>query len=190
MMSPDSSFRNAPVFYGILTVFVGLFWAIFVLYVALGALPFNPIRPPLLESIRTQLWMPEGWGFFTRNPREDRILLYAFQNETWQSAALSPLGQPRYAMGLDRAPRAQGVEMALLLAVPALQKSWTSCRVDPVRCLSQQSTSKKTIKNRSPNPSLCGLIGFVTQAPIPWAWVNSPKPVVMPSNTARVEVVC
>jgi antimicrobial peptide system SdpA family protein len=190
-MTPVSSVRTLPpVRFGVFSLLVGLFWSTFVLYVALGALPFNPIRPPLLESLRTQVWMPEGWGFFTRNPREERIFLFSSVNGSWIKAALPPLGQPKYMMGLDRAPRAQGVEMAMLLSAQSVQKSWKSCQGEPRRCLERQETAPTKVKNHSPNPSLCGLIGFVKRAPIPWAWVNSPKPVVMPSSTARVEVVC
>jgi antimicrobial peptide system SdpA family protein len=176
--------------FGVFSILVGLLWSIFVLYVALGALPFNPIRPPLLETLRTQVWMPEGWGFFTRNPREDRIFLFSSVNGGWIKAALPQLGQPKYMMGLDRAPRAQGVEMAMLLVAQPLRKSWKPCQGEPTRCLERQVTAPAKVKNRSPNPSLCGLVGFVKRAPVPWAWVNSPKPVVMPSSTARVEVVC
>jgi antimicrobial peptide system SdpA family protein len=190
-MTPVSSIRSVqPARLGVVAILVGVFWSTFVLYVALGALPYNPVRPPLLESLRTQVWMPEGWGFFTRNPREERIFLFSSDHGSWIKAALPPLGQPKYMMGLDRAPRAQGVEMAMLLAAQPLRTSWKHCEGAPTQCLERQETASLKVKNRSPNPSLCGLIGFVKRAPVPWAWSNSPKPVVMPSSTARVEVVC
>ena len=46
------------------------------------------------------------------------------------------------------------------------------------------------ITNRSPEPTLCGAIGVALQKPIPWAWIDLPRPVVMPSRVVLLEVQC
>ncbi|NJK43476.1 MAG: SdpA family antimicrobial peptide system protein [Pleurocapsa sp. SU_196_0] len=175
---------------GVLGLFVLAFWGLFIAHVALNALPYASIRLPLNHVVNTSNLMPEGWGFFTRSPREDRLLLYQRQNSSWTSAALPPLGQPHFAMGWDRAPRTQGVELAILLTAPKTQLTWSSCQVEPRHCLERVKRSRIRLKNRSPMPTLCGEVGVVKQPPIPWAWRNATQPVVMPSQVTRLGIEC
>jgi antimicrobial peptide system SdpA family protein len=175
---------------GVLGLLVLVFWGFFIAHVALSALPYASIRLPLNNIFDISNLMPEGWGFFTRSPRQDRILLYHKRNASWTSAALPPLGQLRYAMGWDRAPRAQSVEMAILLAAPNTPLHWASCKFEPRACLEQTEGSGVRVKNRNPLPTLCGEVGIVKQPPTPWAWRDASRPVIMPSQVARLEIEC
>jgi len=158
------------------------------LYAAHGSMPHNSLRLPEESVIRMALLLPEGWKFFTRDPEEPRLRPYSLQNGVWLDASRGPAAVPKYALGLNRLVRTQGVETALLLsAVP--DSAWTSCTQDPALCLLQVPATA-TIRNPSPLPSLCGAIAFAKQKPVPWAWSNRTPQVVMPSQVLRLEVQC
>ena len=88
-------------------------------------------------------------------------------------------------MGIDRASRAQGTEVAILLDQMPVS-AWRRCERDPVACLSE-SPGGAVVANTS-HRTICGDVGFVVQEVLPWAWRNSPT--IMPSNVARVSVTC
>jgi antimicrobial peptide system SdpA family protein len=67
---------------------------------------------------------------------------------------------------------------------------WDNCDQDALTCL-RRSPIKTTLRNATPKPTLCGMIGFVVQQQIPWAWAYSnATPAHMPSRVAKFEVKC
>ena len=162
-------------------------WMAIITYVLHASLPFNPIHLPYAERVQARFWIPEGWGFFTRNPREERVTPYALSGNRWISASLGPHGRSSNLFGLDRISRAQNVELGLLLQrLPG--RLWRDCTASPIACLDSVSVVPR-IRNRSPRPTLCGDIAFVRQQPIPWAWVRLPG-AVMPSRVTRIRSTC
>lgn len=165
-------------------------WSIVFGYVVHAALPLNPIRLPLEESLHANVWAPQGWAFFTRDAREDRFFVFrrGAAGDTWQPALMSPHNKPSNAFGMDRKTRAQGVEMGLMFNA-APKQAWRSCKGDPVACLSDAPVAFQ-MANISPRPTLCGDVGLVLQPPVPWAWARLPHTSQMNSRVARVKAVC
>jgi len=164
-------------------------WLLVVGYVAHGGLPFNPIKLPYASEIRISRWVPQGWAFFTRNPREDDTLLFE-RSATghWVSAMAAPHAQSRNVFGLNRKSRAQQIEMAVLFyEVP--EDAWGVCESAPQACLANATVSD-TVENTSPRPTLCGDVGIARQPPVPWAWSASAGSITMPSKVARLKVNC
>jgi antimicrobial peptide system SdpA family protein len=174
---------------GVVLLGLAAFWLAAISYVLHAAFPFNVLSLPIEEDIDARLWSPQGWKFFTRSPREDWLLPYRKTTKGWQSALLGPNGRLDAYAGISRAPRAQGIEMGLLLyKLP--RGMWDKCTRDPVICL-RNSPIKATLKNKTPNPTLCGMVGFVYQEQTPWAWAYSGvSPAHMPSRVAKFEVKC
>lgn len=163
-------------------------WVIIALYALDSALPANTLRLPLQKQLQLARIIPQGWGFFTRNPREPIVLVYRKSDGEWQPAWLGPQGRARYLFGFNRRPRAQGVELGLLFEdIP--RDGWRSCRGSPAECLAEVQPLG-AIENTSPRGSLCGLIGFVRREPVPWAWSRSSRPIVMPAEVLAMEVRC
>lgn len=176
---------------------IGLILAIIATWVALVvanlATPFNPTQRPSLvnEAINPlQIWMPQGFAFFTRDPQEPKMRLYAFEGGEWQSISLSPYSRPSNFFGLDRKPRAQLTEYALLLnRGGATPNKWSDCEDTPVSCLRRVPVTD-TLKNIDPAPTLCGIVGFVRQDPVPWAWSESRENITMPSEILKLKIQC
>lgn len=158
---------------------LAVFWA---------AAPYNPVAPPALKRIAIATFVHEGWGFFTRNPREPDVTLHGLVNGRWVQLSMGPISSARNLYGLNRAVRAQGAEFGLVaqqLGAPA----WVECETEPIGCL-RTAPYARGIQNASPSPTLCGTVGIVRQAPLPWAWREWSGLLTMPSSVAVLEVAC
>lgn len=60
-------------------------------------------------------FIPEGWGFFTRNPREASICLYAEDDHHTLSLLTRPNGSASYFLGASRLGRRYGMEASMLM---------------------------------------------------------------------------
>ena len=164
-------------------------WSVLFAYAVHGGMPFNPVRLPFETQLRSLMWIPEGWAFFTRDPREERLLTMRREaTGRWVTAARGPNALASHAFGLSRRPRATGIETGLLIAeIPS--PSWSDCKESVERCL-ERTAAVKVVRNPSPDPQLCGSLGFALQKPVPWAWSRSSRKITMPSRVARMEVTC
>jgi len=171
----------------VLTLFVVL--SVPAAYSIHARLPTNAISLPWSERVNASLWAPQGWAFFTRDPREAQVT--PFVQDTlgnWRSARLAPYARPKYAFGLNRRPRAQGVELGILLAL--MQRTqWHHCDDDIAVCIGKLSVDA-SVTNESPIPSLCGYVALVWQEPLPWAWATVDDRETMPSEIVRLQVTC
>lgn len=176
---------------GLLALGLILGWTTLTVYALHAALPFNPIELPFEKHFNIKLLLPEGWAFFTRDPRDDRMLPYQRTPEgQWAWASDTPNFQWKNAFGINRAARAQGVELGLLMKDAATLPK-VECKESPTACL-ERAPVAQTLRNTSPRPTYCGQVGLVFQRAVPWAWsrTNQGKPITMPSKVLRLDVEC
>lgn len=154
------------------------------------AVTYNPTQSASLkdELNPIQIVFPEGFAFFTRDPREPDLYLYEQTEDGWKTAALGPNARPANFFGLNRKARAQAVEYALLLQGRG-PGAWSSCDAGTLSCLERVETHD-TIENVTPRPTLCGTVGFVRQDPIPWAWSEDRDTIEMSSELIKLQVSC
>jgi antimicrobial peptide system SdpA family protein len=172
-------------------LFVGIAWATAGLYIVHAQIPRNVLELPFEQTVRSAIpfFVPEGWAFFTRDPREPRLLPYRRGTDgIWAYAHAGPHADIRNVFGLDRISRAQGVEIGLLLGEFA-DTAWRTCTDAPTLCLDDQPPSVP-ITNHSPAPTLCGDVGLVRQEPVPWAWARVGSETTMPSTVVRLDIRC
>lgn len=174
----------------IVALVLGVLWSVVFIVALLPALPNNPValsynlKTP--KVIRTTL--PEGWKFYTRDPREGRYHLYHRPDGRWVSASIGPNARPSNALGINRKGRAQGVEAGILIiSVPS--EEWIPCSEEISTCLDSISFAD-TLENISPRPTLCGVVGFAKQEIVPWAWRHSTDQLTLPSHITKVNVLC
>lgn len=171
---------------GLLLLLLALGWLAIGVYAVHPALPPNAVSLPGAELLRARVWLPEGWAFFTRDPREEDIFIFRQQGGVWQAVDFGPSSRPAYVFGLRRKPRAMYIELGLVMAgIP--RRGWAECSVDPLICVTGSATTF-AVSNPSPLPAFCGLHALVLRRPVPWAW--SQAQVAMPSKVARVNISC
>jgi antimicrobial peptide system SdpA family protein len=160
----------------------------FALYCVYPALPYSSVRLPGANAVNRLVLAPQGWAFFTRSPREERQWVYGRDLDGWKRVMKGPHARLSNDLGLDRGSRAQGVEIAMLMST-APSRAWQACEGAVPACLARLPRGTD-VRNPSPNPTLCGTVAIVQREPVPWAWLNSPAPVQMPSRLLPLEVSC
>jgi antimicrobial peptide system SdpA family protein len=167
-------------------------WTAFIFIAAEGALPTNAMDDRLSARDKSNILrlLPEGWSFFTRDPREaDPEPFIREPGGGWRRVLQRGRGGIVGLLGLDRASRGQGVEMGLLTG-PVPRHRWTRCdRGAWSSCLSAAPVLAEVV-NPSPQPTLCGNVAIVFRRPVPWAWARSVNLDQMPAEIVRLRVSC
>lgn len=171
---------------GALTIALAIAWGVVALYALVGVLPHGALTLPAVARVRVVL--PEGWAFFTRDPREPDVDVLALRKGEWVPALRRPFSAARNLFGLSRAGRAQAVELGMLMGelktVPL-----TPCRAAPEQC-AEALEIQATVANHEGRRTICGEVLVVVREPTPWAWSGVTPRVEMPTKIARVEVAC
>ncbi|MEM9389998.1 MAG: SdpA family antimicrobial peptide system protein [Bacteroidota bacterium] len=83
---------------------ISIVYLVFIFLVADSSLGYNPIRLP--KSVNSSVFslIPQGWGFFTRDPREPLIDLYEI-SETNLNKLTLPNSSFEYLYGFSRGMR-------------------------------------------------------------------------------------
>jgi antimicrobial peptide system SdpA family protein len=157
-------------------------------YVFHRALPFNPLNLPRETEVAASMWSPQGWKFFTRNPREDWLIVYQNRGAAWARTQPEPNFTLSNWLGVGRGVRAEGIEIALLI-YDLPRSAFRPCRGPAASCIAQAPIAAR-VKNKTPEPKLCGQVGVALQTQVPWAWSVRRDAVIMPSRVARLEVRC
>jgi antimicrobial peptide system SdpA family protein len=160
-------------------------WSIAVFWVAISALPYSPLSPGLRAERGTRLVMPEGWGFFTRNPREkDLIVARRDTHGAWRLEP--PHASASHWFGLDRTSRVLPIEANQILG--AVKGKFSPCTNGWQSCLEAAQVYVAPRDDR--RPYLCGDAALVRRAPVAWAWQHLLEPERMPTDVFRFQVRC
>jgi len=167
---------------------VALLWAAAIGPVLLGSLPDSPLRPSLRFRQDVIAIAPQGWAFFTRDPREPVDRIYARSESGWVQVTYTN-SSARNWLGLKRDARALNVELASLLS-EVDSSQWGDCPGQLESCLRKRDVPAVAVVNRSSIRALCGEILVERRPPAPWAWSRAKRPVLLDSKVARLEVRC
>lgn len=149
--------------------FLILFWIV-VLFTALTTIVReNPIRPSLLLSYNTITLLPQGWSFFTRNPREENYYVYEYLNNEWKLYNV-PNFHVDNLFGIKRISRAMAMEIQSLVAqIP--DSLWTSFSESSNHQVDTLNSFE--VVNYMKIRPFVGCVMIQKREPTPWAWVES-----------------
>ena len=149
-------------------------WTAVAFFVSSASLPPNPLSPSKRTALRISQLMPEGWNFFTRDPREERVYIY----EVCESAIVPLRTWPNKAVrnwfGIKRTARAVGTDYGMVLSnVP--DSLWHSCDENtfkkiPISKLRSTSGFKTRYPDADKGHFLFGELVFVKKNIAPWSW--------------------
>lgn len=167
-------------------IYIGLilFWSVAVIIIGLSALPLNPLSLKYVNKINIFSIVPEGWGFFTKNPREPQYYLYKkTAPDKFELITVSSSDKTNY-FGLKRTSRVINSELFEILRQindSLWQKNGGSEASIDLHC-----DNNISVQNLSKSPNLKGLYTVISQERIPWAWSSSYKSIVMPYRKINI----
>jgi len=150
-----------------------------------GESPFWETRNYLSEAIGIA---PQGWAFFTRDPREPQEKVYFKENGSWVLDQRFYAGSRPLSKLYER-NRLVHVELANILQ-QVEDDMWRECQDGLAACISDTNIPVVAVRNISNLQILCGQFLIESQPPVPWAWASSKKSVYMPSKLVQLEVEC
>ena len=136
--------------------------------------------------------LPQGWAFFTKPPSESEIVPYVVNAKSAPVSALAPpQAELKNLLGLSRAQRAQGPELASYVNQIT---NWVECDSNEPDICAQQTFKKGIIPQKfdsvAPVPSLCGKVVALETEPIRWSFRKFSSATRSAKQAAIMEVTC
>jgi len=173
---------------GIFVLALVAFWTVATAYSVHPLLPANPIHLPLEENNFLIRLLPQGWAFFTRDPKSlDSHAFVRSPDAFWTPVPGPPRWWP-YTPTFSRRWKIPAVEIGLILD-GLYDPQWQPCQDRPTDCL-DSAPVVTPVENIRSRPVLCGEVGIVRQPPVPWAWSQTSDETIMPSDVLRLQVSC
>lgn len=146
------------------TVFI--LGTIFTISVLIGIAKNNPVTTFNKDTqIKIGAIWPQGWGFFSKDPRSTNMKIYSLDNS---KDIKLPNMQIENIFGLNRKGRAQAIEAGRINSKIAKGK-WIDCKENEHNIEDIKNSGEFiNVKNDSPKPLLHGKYIFAQEKPIPW----------------------
>lgn len=132
---------------------------------------------------------PQGWSFFTKNPKESRLMIFRLKSSNELQQVDLKNTSPNNYYGISRLNRIKGIELSIINS-QVDSNSWALCRTSKDQKIAIDTLSTQIVFNRTCINSLCGLYILKEAEPIPWAWCKNANGLEMPTNIAKIYVVC
>ena len=152
---------------------IAVFISLIVGVIAMGALPVSThvsgwgAKVLALSTTVT----PQGWGFFTRDPRQPFVTHYLLDSDSaWLRASRGPNVLLQNSFGLNRESRLDEYDLSQTTAGHDLTELWTDCTgLNPKGCAQRASSEAGTQAwtVRVYDRRLCGEVLFIRTDPTP-----------------------
>lgn len=165
-------------------------WMIFSFTILFASLATTVVPSPLVNRNDIKAVTPQGWSFFSRDPREADLELYARGRGvqgTWTEVALGPNGATENALGLSREARARLMEIGAIHDRIS-SRHWLGCRGAVNQC--KVGKLSNSISSPASDPYFCGEFILLRKEVLPWAWARSGSTAPMPYQAARFDIGC
>lgn len=168
-------------------VLLAVSWGLVIMFLFSAAFD-APFRLSRESKLRLFTLTPEGWAFFTKNPRLPHPRLYKLDGSRWvfvdphNAAAGNVFGMSRRARKLD-------IELAAAMGV-VKPSEWQRIRAThAVLAANTAGLAEVVLRNTAPHPVLCGRFLVEERPPVPWAWRGSVRK-EMPGRAVKLRAVC
>lgn len=177
--------------YSVLFITLGLVGLGIVMLILFSVSPFNPIRAKADFNRQVYTFIPQGWAFFTRNPREAQIQLYQADHlGGWRKVNHFHAHRSNF-FGLSRKTTALITELQYIKMNDLKDSYFINCESNYQRgIVGCVPDTTYTVLNKFEKPILCGEYIMTLQEPVPWAWSKSMDKVMMPSKVIRLNIQC
>jgi hypothetical protein len=161
-----------------------IFWIFMITIIFISSLKTQVV---LSEKLKMELntLFPEGWSFFTRNPRESLLEVYKIENNRLVYLPLSNSSKENL-YGFSRKSRVKGFEASIIVSdIPT--KLWTE---DVGRNYANHLYDKaiEVKLKKSNNYFKNGFYLFIVRKPIPWAWANRNQEKFTPYSFVKINL--
>lgn len=132
--------------------------------------------------------LPQGWAFFTRDPRSNYVSLYQQEDGTWEQVNATTVAARDNFYGLSRASRTESYEIESITSeLP--EGEWNRCEEEEIiLCFPETPRAEASVDLHGVDLRFCGVLAVTSQEPTPWAWGSLVGQ--MPGEYMIVDVTC
>jgi antimicrobial peptide system SdpA family protein len=166
-----------------------VFWLSILSVLMISSLPETIITMRQLDKIRATAMVPEGWAFFTKNPREENIVLFNKQGDKWKLKTIRT-GSSENLYGLNRNSRMGSQELGMIL-LNLGEPNWKNIKGkinDPANLLILDTMKAKEVVTISRYPLFSGVYVVQQAGLVPWAWYTSNPNIILDSKVCKIKV--
>ena len=170
----------------VIVIILAALYSILIFLVADSSLGFNPIM--VTKKINNAFFsvLPQGWGFFTRNPREPLVDIYEITLNGPQKVTI-PNASLKYIYGFNRGMRFTSSQVGYLVGM-LQENNWREFK--NLKKAQTNVSSFIQLRNNFSPPLLCGKFIMVKTERIPWAWAKHRNTVNMPVLAVGILADC
>lgn len=172
----------------LIRVCLTLFWGSVIVGLTLTYATESPFWETSKHRQNAIRMAPQGWEFFTRNPREPTNQVYVQRDGQWTLDDRFYAGSRSLKMLVQR-NRLVDVELAHLLA-QVKDSTWTECEEGLRACTEAGRFERVAVANESNLRNVCGSFLIERQRPTPWAWTADSDDLYMPAKLVAIDVDC
>ncbi len=164
--------------------FLVFFWLIIIYNIFISSVPI-PTNSSYIKKSTIFNITPQGWGFFTKNPREEEMFLYKINSKNEISLFTKTNNAFEFFLGASRKNRFIGIETEAL--VSKLDKNaWVKGDIKFYDF--KQDIKTDTISLNFATKDIQGDFFIVRKQRVPWAWGRSYKKIIMPYEYTKIYV--
>ena len=165
-------------------IFIVFFWLIIIFNIFISSVPI-PTNSSYIKKNTIFNITPQGWGIFTKNPREEEIFLYKINSKKEISLFTKTNNAFEFFLGISRKNRFVGIETdALITNLP--KENWI--KGDTQSYHFNQHVKTDTITLNFLTKDIQGDFFIVRKQRVPWAWGKNYKKIIMPYEYAKIYV--
>src|SRR5690606_29470956 len=148
-----------------------------------SSLDYNVNTPNVAIKQLFNLSAPEGWGFFTRSPREDIVDIYSIEDDKLDKV-MQKNGHYSNLFGISRKSRKIGMETSIILGKVS-DSMWTN-KTDIGNI--EIPSKGYTVSNEFLHYLKSGDYVLVKRKTIPWAWRKNINEKNVPYEITHVKI--
>jgi len=167
-----------------------LFWLFILFFLLIASISESIINVSRISKIRSTVFMPEGWAFFTKNPREENFVLYKKEGHGWDLKTIQA-GSYKNIFGLNRKIRIANQELGMLLS-NYTNPQWVDLKGrmnDPSNTVLLDTLSARDVVDHSHYPIFTGEYILQKVYNVPWVWYSSNPDLVMDSKISKIHIL-
>lgn len=162
---------------------VSSFWILFLSYVFKASIPI-PSNETFKRKALIFNIIPQGWGFFTRDPRENEIWTYQILDNSILKVTETN-GNLNSFYGASRRNRLINIELGFLVS-QIHASSWIKMKGG--KLIFDKKIHTDTIINSFNPLTIKGSFFIVEQERVPWAWSKNSDTIIMPYKYTKIYV--
>ncbi len=166
---------------------ITILYSTLIILVVFSNVPYSElsIQGQLKKYIQTVL--PQGWEFFTLNPRSEYTVIYKYNSNGEIIIQDFKNSSTNSYLGISKINRIRNIELEVLISRTDSSKYITCFSFEELKNISDTTTCY-TIKNTTNIHAMKGTFLIRKTTPIPWAWYCNNPNLFIASKIIKIKI--